>query len=317
MQPGRSSISSLPEPLARLFSVALKRGMQFPACRVPSVSDYELRTRARLQRPGDRPDLAGMANGRINWLRATGYHSAAGIFRHIVPEGGSAGILLPVGAEPETDSTGNALFSAERTPTSGRMHTAGIGIQADERLGMLAALLVLCGIPLPDGDILLKPSSGIASGDLDTALADCRGLATAIPLEQGWQVQLSLRLDPRFASLASGHVPAGMRLWDCRFHRGIRQILLLHGTLRPKFRAPDRVCALHELATMAGLRISFYPDGRLVCHASPGPFWSMPFRAETVMLPSRASWPTADGICVHPSGLLYRLMPGEPFGDLI
>jgi len=102
-------------------------------------------------------------------------------------------------------------------------------------------------------------------------------------------------------------------MWCDDFYEGLRDVVG-DGSLRLGLVGRRRLCSLTRMASGAGLAWTLCDGGRIrlmspLKHSIEG----VACTVERVMLPGRASWPTAKGSVIHPSGLVYELDAGEPF----
>ncbi len=307
----QSTLTALPGKRASLIRELTKKGFNYPVSRMelPAGIDYEGFFTGRLINPGDRIEVAGIKENKKNvaWVPIINYQAAAGVFQHIVPYLGECGILLPVEAELIKDSQGRLLFYKHRVPAAGRRSVIYAGIEATEALGRLVALIVLYG-EMEGEYIRVKATPPFSAMDVNKIVA-----ANLILYDYKFDgVDVVLRLKHTCASIlklfvqGKGFPP--VKFFSQLFFDGVRDIFKHVEGCRIRASA-SRIGVILKLLTGAGLNWSIYSDTtiRVTDWMKDQKYKYITCRVETAAAPVRAAWPVTGGLCVHPTGLVYKL----------
>jgi len=355
---------TLSPELSELFRHFLLAGIHFPFCRfnLEGRLDFEIMTRNRLYLEGERTQVAGLSSisaARVSWRQMTGFHTASGTFKYILPDDGGVGALLPTEAEPiflgdgpprnGSVSEGYFMFRRAVCPEVLSGKPAGLDTQPDYRSGILAVYTLLLGEEYPDMQIRIRTKDRSSAAQLCRDTEGSIALSDSLPDGLGLVFRPTLPFYGIFRQLAMGNILPQLYHFHPSFWEGAKEALRTTRTrttdrgpitaaLRMAFRAglgiPAHIAwrSTGELelffATSAGQQVFLSPDGnpvsaaqyRQLRQASPAYrrlntqdiVWRH-CRVSRIILPVRIAYPTSEDFTLHPSGLVYSLLPGDPF----
>ena len=239
----------LPDIMRQLLLHLANSNAPFPFCRLSLEGrlDYELLIRARLYKGGERAHVAGLEHPsacQTSWVQMSGYRSSGGVFLHIVPETGSAGIVLPMEAFPVYAgpsglawdggcSDGLFLFRRNTFPRGRSLMGIGHGIMSTDALGFTAASM-LRAVEEPGKRFRVPCRKEAESAYLCRVMEQTKGLHEVKYDGLGVTFRPSLFLYDMFHQLVKGVVPDEMLRLDGAFWSGAARCLSLESRYRTK-----------------------------------------------------------------------------------
>jgi hypothetical protein len=276
----------LEEAYRRLLLYLLNSSMQFPFNRVTLSGrlDYEFLIRTRMYRDGERGHVSGLCTpvaSHASWQRMNGYRIGAGVFIHVVPSSGTAGILLPDGACPVyagpyglawdgNCSEGLVMFRRNVIPRGGQVLGNLPDISVNEHLGFATAMMLFAG-ELPEFHFHV-PCSGLSEArKLCDRLSMTAAVNDAVYDGMGVTFRPHAAVYSIFRQMTMGNILDKLLWYGGGFWDGVREALSLARRRRTTgmrlagcmIRMLWRAGAGHSMKVLAGedIALSLAPAG--------------------------------------------------------